>query len=259
MFKAYFDRSELTEPAPVLAVTGYLSSDENWASFEPEWRQVLDSFGIEMFHMTELECRLRAFKDWPNDTRVDFLTRLIDLVAHHAMVAIGAAIDLRDYGALESDDQRRLGHPYMMCGLKAVADTLLWVDRKVQALAETGEWTVTDIGKKVPVEFIFEAGDEGAGELAEQIRKEQGAGMFAGRIVNCTFVDKRGLGALQAADFAAYETTKQLVRTVGADDKAMRKSFDALLDKVPYVAEYFDSRTMGEILERMRGDTGESE
>ena len=37
----------------------------------------------------------------------------------------------------------------------------------------------------------------------------------------------------------------------------MRKSFDVLLDRVPYVAEYLNSRTMEEILDRMRRDAGE--
>ena len=41
-----------------MAVSGYLSSDEEWAKFEPAWRQALDHFGVEMFHMTEFECRL---------------------------------------------------------------------------------------------------------------------------------------------------------------------------------------------------------
>jgi hypothetical protein len=31
-------------------------------------------------------------------------------------------------------------------------------------------------------------------------------------------------GASPAADFAAYETTKQLVRTIGAEERAMRTS-----------------------------------
>jgi hypothetical protein len=89
------------------------------------------------------------------------------------------------------------------------------------------------------------AGDEGAGPLAAQLRKEQESGIFAGWIVRVSFESKQ-VGALQAADFAAYETTKQLVRTIGADERATRKSLEALVEKVPYVAEYFDSRSMSE-------------
>ena len=34
MFKAYLNRSELGDPAAVMAVCGYLSSDEHWQQFE---------------------------------------------------------------------------------------------------------------------------------------------------------------------------------------------------------------------------------
>jgi len=140
-----------------------------------------------------------------------------------------------------------------MCGIKAVADTIRWVDQRVEKAVATGEWKVTEKGNSVPVEFVFEAGDEGAGELENQLRKEQESGKYAGRLVQVSFKGKE-VGALQAADFAAYETTKQLVRTIGAEERATRKSLEALTEKVPYVAEYFDTRTMGEILERMRRD-----
>jgi hypothetical protein len=81
-----------------------------------------------------------------------------------------------------------------------------------------------------------EAGVEGAGELAEQLKKEHTSGMFAGRIMRCTFEDKRQVAALQSADFAAYETTKQLGRTIGADERAMRRSLEMFVSNTPYVA-----------------------
>lgn len=158
--------------------------------------------------------------------------------------------------ALSPDDRKRLGHPYAMCGLKAVADTLQWIDDEVARQVATGRWVLTEAGKNlpVPVEFVFEAGDDGAGELGEQLRKEQASGKFVGRILRWSFVDKRGVGALQAADFAAYETTKQLVRTIGADERAMRKSLEIFVSNTPYVAEYFDGRTLAELLEIVRRD-----
>ena len=161
MLKAYFDRSELGEPAPVMAVSGYLSSDEEWAKFEPAWRQVLDRFDVEMFHMTEFECRLRSFESWTNETRTDLLGQLIDLVSRHTMVGIGAGILVKDYVDLPGQEQKLLGHPYAMCSLKAVADTLRWIDDWIARKVSTGEWAKNEKGKSVPVEFVFESGDAG--------------------------------------------------------------------------------------------------
>jgi hypothetical protein len=238
----------------VMAMSGYLSSSEGWERFESAWQQVLNDFGVEMFHMTEFECRLRGFTSWTNETRIEFLGRLIGVIRSDVFVAVGAAIEMKEYEALPPDDQSRLGHPYALCGVKAVADTLRWIDGKIAKGVATGEWAVTERGKNVPVEFVVEAGDEGAGQLAEQLEKEQVSGLFAGRILRCSFENKRGVGALQAADFAAYETTKQLVRTIGAYERAMRRSLEVFVSNIPYVAEYFDRRTMAELLEKVRRD-----
>jgi hypothetical protein len=237
-----------------MAVSGYLSPDDEWQQFEASWLDVLRAHGVDMFHMTEFECRKAAFEFWTDQTRIEFLGQLIGLIARHAVVGVGAAIVLNDYEALSAEDRARLGHPYAMCGLKAVADTLKWIDNELERGVAAGQWTVTNKGKNVPVEFVFEAGDEGAGELNHQLEKEQASGKYAGRIVRWSFENKRGVGALQAADFAAYETTKQLVRTIGAEERAMRKSLETFVSKTPYVAEYFDARSMGDLLQIVRRD-----
>lgn len=256
MFKAYFDRSELGSPADVVAVSGYLGAEEHWNEFQPAWSRVLSEFGVEVFHMVEFENRLGAFTNWDQDRRTALLGQLIDLIANHAFVAIGAAMVLDDYNALSNEDKTLLGHPYALCGVKAVADTFRWIDARLESAAATGKWSVTERENAARVEFVFEQGDEGAGELESQLQREQQTGVVAGRIVNVTFGDKQ-IAALQAADFAAYETTKQLVRTIGAEERAMRRSLDALTDRVEYVAEYFDRRTMRENLERIRRDAHE--
>jgi hypothetical protein len=104
MFRAYFDRSELGDPAEVLAVSGYLSAPEKWTEFEPAWQHALSEFGVETFHMTDFECRRSAFEGWEQARRTAFIVRLIDVIAAHAFVAIGAAINV---GVLPRRAQRR--------------------------------------------------------------------------------------------------------------------------------------------------------
>lgn len=242
-----------------MAVTGYLSSDEEWAKFEPDWQDILKRFKLDMFHMTEYETRKRAFESWSNDTRTDFLGQLIDVINRRTIVAVGVGILMDDYAGLSEDDRRRLGHPYVMCGLKVVADTFRWVDEFIAKKVSLGQWIQTEKGKSVPVEFVFEFGDEGAGALDDALKKEQTNGKYSGRILDWKFENKRGVGALQAADFAAYETTKQLVRTIGAEERAMRKSMDRLVSNQPYVAEYFEKQTLTELAEKIGRDAGSKE
>jgi hypothetical protein len=80
---------------------------------------VLSEFGVEIFHMVEFENRLGAFTNWDQDRRTALLGQLIDLIANHAFVAIGAAMVLDDYNALSNEDKTLLGHPYALCGVKA--------------------------------------------------------------------------------------------------------------------------------------------
>jgi hypothetical protein len=80
------------------------------------------------------------------------------------------------------------------------------------------------------------------------MRKESAMGLIAGRIASCAFVDKRELGALQAADLAAYETTKQLVRTIKAEQRAVRKSLTRLITRVPFESAYFSTQTFQELI-----------
>ena len=91
MLRAYFDRSELVNPAPVVAVGGYVTTDEKWTEFESAWKQVLDDFGVSMFHMVDFECRHGEFANWLNDRRTAFIRQLIDVV-HHALAGIAVGM-----------------------------------------------------------------------------------------------------------------------------------------------------------------------
>jgi hypothetical protein len=153
---------------------------------------------------------------------------------------------------LGAEEQRELGHPYAMSGLKAVADTLRWVDDMLARAKKTGRWKVLPKAYDVRIEFVFEAGDEGAGELVRALETEKASGAYGERIWSWRFDEKGSAGALQAADFAAYETAKQMVRAIGADDRKIRQSMDRLLQRVAYRAEYFNARSLRELLDNAK-------
>ena len=80
MLRAYFDRSELWKPAPVMAVSGYLTPVRDWKKFERSWRQVLDRHCVETFHMTDFECRHGIYAKWTNEVRQGFVRQLIGVL-----------------------------------------------------------------------------------------------------------------------------------------------------------------------------------
>ena len=142
LFRAYFDRSQLFKPADVVAVGGFMAGILRWRHFEREWRKVLERYGIEVFHMTDFETRQGQYATWSNEQRVAFVRQVIGVIRVHAWVAIAAAMVMKDYRALGEEERRELGHPYAMCGLKAVADTLRWVDDMLVRATKTGRWRV---------------------------------------------------------------------------------------------------------------------
>ena len=54
MLDAYFDDSGTHQGSPAISVAGYMSTPDRWKRFESEWRETLDAYGVEFFHMTIL-------------------------------------------------------------------------------------------------------------------------------------------------------------------------------------------------------------
>ena len=203
--------------------------------------------------MTDFETRRWPYAKWDNSRRRRFLRRLIGILRIHASVGIGVGLVLPDYDALTDQERELIGRPYPLCSLKVVAMVFGHMDAGADALAaQYGDRFRRPSKEEHPVDFVFEAGDQDAGNLAELMRKEAKTGLVAGRIASCAFIDKRKLGALQAADLAAYETTKQLVRTIEAEQRGVRKSLTRLITRVRFESAYFNAKTFPELIEMAR-------
>jgi len=60
MFAAYFDESYSHPPTPlVYTVAGYVSTVQEWKRFQKEWRRELGRAGVDFFHMTTYEARIK--------------------------------------------------------------------------------------------------------------------------------------------------------------------------------------------------------
>ena len=245
--RAYFDRSELKN-AGVMAVGGFMTPVRTWRQFERKWREVMDRHGIETFHMTDFETRQGKYASWSAEQRKRLVRQMVGVLRRHASVCVAVAIVTKDYRALKDSEQRALGHPYALCGLKAVADTLRWMDGQLEEVKSSGRYHVLDKAYDLRTEFVFEAGDEGAGELDAALRREKESGVHGRRIWSWTFAEKANSGAIQAADFAAYETTKQMVRTIAVDPRDVRKSMSRLVSRVRFVGQYINEQSLRELL-----------
>ena len=182
--------------------------------------------------MTDFENRWGEFKGWPDERRKAFLRRLIGVIGSIKPLAVGAAMRVPDHASLCESQKLLVGSkPYVWCAIRSAILAMKWVEQQ---------------GSDASVACLFEAGDEGSGEVLEAltVAKKRHAG-FDRRLRLTVFVEKKE-PPLQAADFFAYETAKQVLRNIGADQRDVRKSLRRLLGGriADVVGDYVSKETL---------------
>lgn len=242
----YFDASGTHKGAAALSVAGFLGPADEWGMFTYLWSKAMQEWGLDFFHMAPFESRQREYKDWTNKQRQDRLNYLLDLIAKHTVASSGITIPLSDYNAIFREDEIPPGpnREWLAPGVAAPGaqrpgDVHHEPDYKPGAIRRKSGGPyglaasvlfrdVADKVKQYPndvfVNYTFEAGDEGAGQVVrifqdnyrdDNTRREL-------RLDSIHLEDKRKFPALQAADILAYELAKHLPKQLGQDARQPR-------------------------------------
>jgi hypothetical protein len=91
---AYFDGSWNDEAPSIMAVGGFLSSEERWLWFEDEWAKLLADFGLKYFQMKEFTTSTKEFSGWKGrePDRREVIRRATDLIGKTAQQSVAAAV-----------------------------------------------------------------------------------------------------------------------------------------------------------------------
>lgn len=208
---AYLDRSELSAPRRVQAVAGLVSTETGWNALDQRWRSALSKRGLDRFHKTDFETRQAEFSQLSNPDRIGLLQDLIGTIADWGLLVVAFGINLDDFFALDDVDQRRIGPPFVLCATGAVIEAAEWLN----ALPPEADW---DRLRDARVKFRFEAGDEGADRVQQILETPSATGSFGRRISGVEF-DTKTCRSFEVADFLAYETAKQVLRTIGSESR----------------------------------------
>ena len=254
MLRAYFGRSELHSPARIVTVAGGVGHAKEWLALERDWRYVLDTEGLESFHMTDFETRNPPFKNemlWPNARRRRLIKRLIGVMGKRILYAVAASVQLDDYDQLSDADKRTLGSPYAVCATKAAVMTVVAFEEITKEMERLRGRPVN----RMPIALVFEAGDRGVGDLVEQLQEinRDNHGQWWS---SWSFERDANIAALQSADILAYEAGKHVVRALGSDRRPMRKSFNMMLQGVTTHGQLFQRGRLAEMAAQIRGDDG---
>lgn len=215
MFAAYFDESGTDQHAPVCVVAGLISPCLQWEKLEQEWQRVLTREGIETFHMKDFAHSTGEFECWKHDRRRRdrLMTSLINIVKRRVQWRVWTAIVKEDYRNLFQGSERE-DYLYSLCAI-GCASQVRWLSVKAY--------------KDRYVNFVFESGGPGshhAFDAFQNLLDNDRRDFY--RMQSLTLAKKTPV--LQAADVHAYEVCKYFSDQVNETGRAMRKSFQGLLE-----------------------------
>ena len=221
-YQAFFDCSpdDIRDPIPATVVAGYVASVEQWTSWECDWRLVLAAFDVPYFHMREFNGYQGAFSSskWKSALyRAEFVSRLAKITTHWTIGSFAGRMEQRiceDANQLCEVD--RFFNPYAACGRDCAV--------------RVRDFVRDEFGSGVPIDFIFERGDQGVGMLASLMQKSElpqpifkRPRLAENKQLN---IDDPPALPLQAADLLAWELRRGVKDT--ANKKRLRKSLKSL-------------------------------
>ena len=219
-FSAYFDESGIHAGSSLVVVSGYVATEGQWVAFDKKWRQVLNKYGVNVFHATDLENFRGEYTGWDREQRIAFQKELIALVNPYTRLIMSQVIRVDDFNAVYpsvKDKYKGLqSSPYQLCC------DLCWLN--------VSDWAKT-VPDRRPVSVYFAEGNKFktdsvraylAGCNTKRMREQF-------NIVKIEGVNMESSTPAQAADFIAYETWKRWENKEKYPEIGPRKSLEALL------------------------------
>jgi len=226
MFRAYFDRSSVPRYGSV-AVAGWVMLALRWNYFEPNWYEVLRSFGVSHLHMTDFEGGHKEFQGWTPDRKRDFMRQVIGVLRRAGPLGVSVGLLQSDLdGFLDLDQQREHVSAYGLCAVHAIGRMMKEIKSK---------------GVAQPLACVFESGDDRKGQIIAAVtgaRKKSAE--YDKRLESLRFEEKGSAWGLEAADLLAYEAAKHIPRKVGLDPTPIRKSLWRLLHRTQHISIHLD-------------------
>jgi hypothetical protein len=218
MFTVYIDESYGNEDA--YSVGGYVAEVGQWEEFVREWRALLDEEEIPLIHKANLENFWgKEYKRWRDDTSLSkdekdakrdrINEKACKIILRRVNAGFSASIKKTDWDSIDKGRWgRAIGEGYYAAGVLGCMVLLAtWADK---------------FNRHEPIDYVFEAGADGATEAAGLLLAldSNEDTKLAYRLGNVTFAHKKNrvikdkcfpaVLPLQAADFIAYETYKQM-------------------------------------------------
>jgi hypothetical protein len=220
MLTGYFDDSGHITNKKVLLVCGFVAPVGQWKAFEKDWRAILRNpkFDLDHLHMKEFRAYRGQFEKFKDNLalQTDLFSQLYALLDHRIASSFGCTVLLEDWDRVNADYEVRetFGHPFALAGCATMAKAIRWLE---------------DHRPGDRIEFIFDQGTDGWGELRTMAQK-----FWGDKFIPSEGTFKQQV-PLQAADNVAWELHRFATQAVNANfapkSVIVRGSLDALMTK----------------------------
>jgi hypothetical protein len=157
-WSVYFDDSGTHAQSAIAVAACYIAPAPQWRKFIRAWSNVSDRESFRIFHMADFNARQGEFKGWEEDKRNRVIRKLIGIIRQYTTQGFAVALPKSDYDAVMPADLKvKMGiHPYSWCVKLCFGQIEKW--RKKCSLT-------------APMQYVFESGTKGTGELINTLTK----------------------------------------------------------------------------------------
>lgn len=123
-YSLYLDDGGHPADRPQVIASGFVSTEEKWLAFEPEWVSAVKEIGLgDVFHMAEFE---QAFRGKPEKWGI--LNNLISIVMKHTIGTFISIVDMADYRRVNEEYplEECIGKPYAIAARCVAAGINKW-------------------------------------------------------------------------------------------------------------------------------------
>jgi hypothetical protein len=196
LFTAYLDDSGSHKDSKNLVIGGFLGLASDWLNFETLWSILLSRYGLTYVRGTKLASFRGEFEKWDRKKRARFVEDLVQTINVAGVLGVAATVDERVFREVfprttKTMKDTAFGLCFRLLLLK-MCDRVRCGDGEISFVLEDGTRNNAD-----------------ALRIFERIKKlkNDSAGRKLGGLA---FASKMTFGALQAADFLAYNVFRNM-------------------------------------------------
>jgi hypothetical protein len=226
----------------VYAVGGFFAGAMNWMEIETGWNRVNKKWKVDRYHAAHLNCGSHEYEGWDRERRRAYSQEILGVLKAQGAGLHGFAVGMyaEEYRRIINETgQLKLGHPQMACFKTLIATVAKQMDR---IFPPADRFAV--ILDRNPLD------DEQV--QAFDAMRDNPAFQYRHRLETCTPASSEDAKALQAADFVAYESFKNLWRKKQGDN-GLRASLESMLSTTKFHVQMFGHSSLTKLKSDIEG------